>query len=362
MAQSPTEYTRSDFYAALDENSRVVLTETEDYVAQHYPEYRPFDYKPVDKTKTEWSFAYRKRPKTGKALCAAYASGGKLALRFSMLSSMVHEFLLRQDEFTRKTQKTALGQMVCAVNHNCRSYGGNTPCEFRQHYWINHRIIRACPYPWVRFDDVGTDDLPDIKRVIDMQMKHMKQDPRDGKGAGYAEGTAARCGEVQVCPLENITLEMNAYMEKDYLKTHVKNPSRLEKYAGLYRLVFIGEGDGLWFFDSDESIRGMNGGKEGYTRHGTDNEKNGRAPHGMNNEKNGYTPAEVPPGMYAAVIVANPLTFSFTRARNYIFKWTRDNNKSIREVKPANGENTVCFARFYMKDGQEFMKVYIPVE
>ena len=63
------DYNSIDFLNTLDETRRDVFHIVHGYIADKYPEYKPFDIRPTNKSGAQWLLAYRKRPKTGKAIC-----------------------------------------------------------------------------------------------------------------------------------------------------------------------------------------------------------------------------------------------------------------------------------------------------
>jgi hypothetical protein len=328
------EYTYDDFFDTLGKSGQVVLPAINEHITSHYSKYKPFDIKPMNKSENEWRIHYRKKPKVGKALCSVYSTEGKLSVQVCLLSSMTHAFLIRQHEFSDKARNNILRQAICAVNKSCRNYGGNNICPWPAFYWINNRLIRTCHYPWIRFDNCEEDDIADIKLFLDIQANHMVQNPKDIKGSGYTEGNLQRCGEVRLIALNDINLDIDAFEIGD----HVKKAERLDKYTRLYNLVPMGEKDGLWFYLSDEAIRGLN------------------------RENNAYSHNEMPKGRYAMVVIENPFTFSLNRAWNYICQWTQDNKETVNGVTLNNNENTACLARFFIEDSKECMAVYIPVK
>jgi hypothetical protein len=190
------EYTYNDFFNTLDKTGQNILSGINEHIAFHYSAYRPFDIKPLDKPEKEWRIHYRKKPKTGKAICSVYSRESNLSVQVCLLSSMTHEFLLRQNEFSGKTRNNVLKQLICMVNKSCRSYGGNNICPWGQSYWVNKRMIRTCHYPWIYFENCDENDIADIKLFMDIQSKHMVQDPKEIKGGTYTEENIKRCGEV----------------------------------------------------------------------------------------------------------------------------------------------------------------------
>jgi len=328
------EYSYNDFLNSLNSAGQLVLTAINEHINLSCPQYKPFDIKPTDKAEKEWRLFFRKKPKAGKAVCGVYSFNGKLSVRFCLLSSMTREFLLRQNEFSDKIKNTALKQIVCAVNKSCRNYGGNNICEWRQFYWVNNRLITACPYPWVVLDDLNEQDIADIKRLINMQTKHMVQDSKEIKGVLYTEGNIQRCGKVKLVVLDEIALDIDAFE----IGVHVKKAERLKKYSNLYNLIPMGEKDGLWFYLRSDWI------------------------YGVNSEKNEFSHDKIPNGKYAAIIAEDPFTFSFNRVWNYICEYIQSNKESVNGFILNNNENTACFAKFFKENSKEYMAVYVPVK
>lgn len=191
----------------------------------------------------------------------------------------------------------------------------------------------TCPYPYIRINDIIESDLGDLKKLIDLQMKHMTQDAKDIKGSGYVETNRARCGQVKNLSLGQIDLGIDTFNISDYCV----NPKRLEKYASLYNIVPMGADDGIWFYQSDEAVCGIDCSKREFCFTG------------------------IPEGRYAAVTVDNPMTFSLCRTWNYICKWTKENQESINEIE-TDEVKTTCFVKFYREYDKEYMTVYVPME
>jgi predicted transcriptional regulator YdeE len=328
------EYLYNDFLNILNKTGQSILPIINDYISTHYPAYRPFDIKPENKSMKEWKMNYRKKPKVGKAICSVFSIETRLSFRFSLLSSMVHEILLRQNEFSEKIRNNTLKQLICTVNKSCRSYGGNNICPFRQYFWINKRLIMACPYPWVTFNDLEEKDITDVFLFMDIQMKHMVQDSKDIKGSLYAETNIQRCKDVQSVVLDEFSLDIDLFEIND----HVKKVERLNKYTKLYNLVPMGERNGLWYYISDDSVCGLD------------------------HTKNEYSYNKIPKGRYAVVIIEDPFTFSFNRVWNYVCKWVLDNHESINGFNLEKNKNIACFSRFYMESSKEKMALYVTIK
>ena len=168
MCASMPDDTYHSLLDTLDETGKSIFNEIHETISTRYPEYKPVDVKPTDPSKRDWTLAYRKKPKVGKAVCVLQSIDGKLVLRISFLTAMVREVLYRKNEFSKKIKNTVLRQTVCVVNRSCRCYGGKTPCPYRQYFWVDGRQIMACPYPWITFNDLSVDDVADIRLLIDM--------------------------------------------------------------------------------------------------------------------------------------------------------------------------------------------------
>lgn len=328
------EYTYNDFFNTLDKTAQIILTAINEHITLHYSEYKAFDIKPLEKSEKEWRIHYRRKPKVGKAICSIYSRESKLTVQVCLLSSMTHEFLLRQHEFSDKIKSNVLRQAICVVNKSCRNYGGNNICQYRQYFWANNHLITTCPYPWISFDNCNENDIADIKLFIDIQAKHMVQNSKDIKGGAYAEDNIQRCKEVRLITLDDIYLDIDAFE----VSNHVKKIERLDKYTRLYSFVPMGERDGLWFYLSDEAVCGID------------------------REKNEYSHNEIFKGRYAMVVIEEPFTFSLNRVWNYICRWIQDNKAAVNGLILNNHENTSCLARFFKEDLKEFMAVYIPIK
>lgn len=324
------EYTYNDFLNTLDEKGALILNEFNKHIKSYCPEYKPVDIKPTDKTNKTWRLHYRKKPKVGKAIFSAYSEGNKLSVRFCLLSSMTYEFLLRQNEFSAKFKTSALKQMLCCVSNSCRNYGGNTICAYRQYYWINNRLMMACPYPWVSIDDFDENAATDIALFIDIQMRHMIQDAKEIKGTSYTEETTRRCKEVQIVPLDEIAADIDTFQAEDY----IKKPARLAKYAKMYGLVPMGDYQGLWYYHNANTVCRTAADDYGYTK--------------------------IPEGSYATVTIEDPFAFSVWRIWNFIAGWLYDNKKSICPVELI-GTSVPYFTRFYRQGEVEYMTMYVPV-
>jgi len=323
------EYTYTDFTNTLDDMGKRVCDVIYNHITTHYPQYKPFDSRPTNKTGAQWLLAYRKRPKTGKAICGVDSADGKLTIRVPFLTSMGYEVLLRQNEFSPKAKSHILRQVICCVAKACRCYGENTPCPWRQRFWVNQHLVKGCPYPWIYFDWWTQQDAADICLLIDLQMKHMTQNAKDIKGTGYTEGIQARGGEVNLAELEQQELDVDDFEMSDY-----SNPKRLEKYAATYHLTPMGVGEGFWFYHDQKAVCGEGGNDYGHTI--------------------------LPKGRYAVVTIDDPLTFSVWRVWQYIAGGIDANNHKIRPVD-VNDASVPYLAKFARKSGGECMTVYVPV-
>jgi len=318
------DYVCADFYDSLDETGRNVSLVIHEHIVKICPEYLPAVSVPEKKTSPDMLLEYRKKTKTGKAVCTLQSIDGKLNVRVCFLTSMVYDVLLHQNEFSAKFKNTVLAHTICCVDKGCRCYGGNTPCVFRQNFWINHRLIKACPYPWIYFDALTESDADDIRLLLDLQLNNMTQNAREIKGSGYTERNAEKCGDVDIITLGKTDLRPN--LSSDY----GKKETSLDRYAKLYRLTAMGANDGEWYFHDAASSAA-------------------------------YVLAHMPQGKYASVTVTDPLKFSAVRVWNYLADYISAEKISVREVNLDAQTIAVFFVKFCTEDGAELMKAFVPV-
>lgn len=325
-------YGFSDFLAALDDTGRHAAEALHQHILQEHPAYRPFDIKPVNKTRREWKLNFRKKPAVGKALCTLYAIDGALSMRVVFLGFMHNEVLLRLGEFGEKTRRYLLQDI-------CKSCKSGCEYEWRQHYYVHDQFVASArpdcaskeyitEYPLIQ--DIAEDDIADLLRLIDLQARHMTQDPRDIRGNGYAETNRRRCGDVSVITLERMDLSLDDFAVSDYA-----DPKKLDRYTVVYHLTPMGARDGLWFYQDDRAICGAGG--------------------------EAYAHTAVPGGSYATVTVTDPMTFSAWRTWNHVAEWMRRKQMVVRRTR-LGGVDVPCFVRLYRQDGAEHMTVYVPVE
>lgn len=326
------EYTLADFLATLDETGRSVAEAIHNHIDSHYPEYKPFDIRPNNKTLNEWTLNFRKKPKVGKALCTLYSNDSKLSMRVVFLGFMDLELLLRQNEFNEKIRRF----MLLDICKKCKS---KCDYEYRKYFYVHGRLIASSrPYcaskeyttEYAEINDISKDDINDILHLIDLQTKHMTQDPREIRGSGYLETSRKRCGEIETISLDRTELDIDNFEQSDYA-----DPKKLDKYASIYHLTPMGEHDGLWYYHDDIAVCGEKG--------------------------DDYCHTTVPEGRYASVTINDPFTFSAWRVWSYIAKWVYENNTDIHPVN-LGGTSAPYFVRFYRQDGSQYMSVYVPIE
>jgi hypothetical protein len=230
------EYTYSDFLNTLDDTGRYVVEAVHDHIAGRYPEYKPFDIRPNNKALNEWTLNFRKKPKVGKALCSLYSSDGRLSMRVVFLGFMKNEALLRQDEFGNAVRRYITSDLC----ERCRAV---CDYEYRQYYCAKGQLIASSKpgcakqeysTEYAEIDNISKDDIGDILHLIDLQLKHMTQDPRDIRGSGYLETSRKRCGEVEIITLEKTELDIDEFDKSDYVNSDTK---KLDRYAAVYYLT-----------------------------------------------------------------------------------------------------------------------------
>jgi hypothetical protein len=327
------EYKYKDFIATLDDTGQHVSKTIYDHIANHYPEYKPFDIRPTNKTFKEWAMNFRIKPKVGKALCTLYSVNGKLSMRVVFLGFMLNELLLKQNEFNDKIRRFILLDICKSCKNKCDYY------QFRQHYYINNKLMvskkmncesREYSTEYAEIDNIDEDDINDIIHLIDLQTKHMTKDPREIRGNDYAETSKKRCGKIKIIELEQIDLDIDDFEQSDYADS-----KKLDKYATVYYLTPMGVYDGLWYYHNDKAVCGISGEE--------------------------YCHTTVPEGRYASVTISEPFTFSAWRTWNYVAEWMRNNDVNIRQVD-LGGMNVPYFIKFNKQRSSEYMAIYVPIE
>ena len=342
------EYAFDNFFNSLDESGRYAADAIRGYIAARHPEYKPVDVRPDNRALSEWTLNFRKKPKTGKALCTLYSRNGRLSARIVFLGFMKYETLLRINEFKGAARKYILLDLCI----RCR-----TECEYdyRSYYYTQSKLhassipnclMRGYDTEYAEIVDITKDDIPGIMKLIDFQSRHMTQDPRDIRGGGYMEANRMRCGVVEVVSLDCIKPDISNFNKSDYA-----NEKKLNKYAAVYYLTAMGARDGLWFYHNGGVLRGGPAANCGGA---------------VNPVERG---AMVPEGRYATVTIYDPMSFSARRVWEYIAKWLWENNVEIRAVDYDNACGSYSaynsfvayFVKFYRIDDVEYMSMYVPV-
>lgn len=325
------EYTYTDFFNTIDEVGRCVLEAVHEHITNCYPEYKPYDIKPNNKTLNEWTMNYRKKPKVGKSLCSFYSSSGQLSMRTVFLGFMKNESLLRQNMYGETVRQYILHDL-------CKKCKAHCDYEYRQYYYANcefmassrpHCAKQEYTTEYAEMNRISKDDIDDILQLIDLQSKHMTQDPRETKGGNYMEESCMRCGNVEMVPLERTELDIDHFEKSDYA-----NIKKLDKYATVYYLTPMGEHEGLWYYHDSNAICGM--------------------------ETDAYCYTVIPEGRYASVTINDPFSFSVRRVWDYIAKSLWESNENIRPVS-INEENVPFFVKFYRQGNNEHMTMYVPI-
>ena len=326
------EYTYNDFLNTLDDTSRHVTDTLHKYIAETHPEYKPYGIIPKDKTKKEWSLYFRKSSKHGKPLCTLFSANGALSIRFIFYSPMVHEVLLRQEEFGEKVRTGILQACRCK---GCGYYGDKKFCWLQHHYFINNKLCYSCNSAWYTIDyitegDLSESDIEDLLYLSDLQSKHMSHNARESRGAMYEEENLLRCGTPLVVKLKQAELDIDDFDPADYAEV-----KRLNKYAEAYNFTPMGANDGLWYYFDDKAVCG------------TPNE--------------GYAFTTIPKGCYVTITISNPFTFSAIRAWDYMCLWIRKNNMTVISLN-IGGIKAHRLIKFFRQGTNHFMELYVPVK
>ncbi|MCL1786617.1 MAG: hypothetical protein FWG38_01415 [Defluviitaleaceae bacterium] len=332
-------HTYTDFIKTLDASSKPVADAICDHMTAHYPDYKPYNIRPMNKAADKWQMNFRKKPEFGKAFCTLYSVRGKLSMRVVGAGFMPYELFLRQHEFGEKVRHYFFAYGFCG---NC---GKKCHQQYREYWYVNGELLTtgcmrhktAADYigvvdDYAAINDLQVADIPDLLHLLGIQAKYMAmpKNAKEVRGGDYGEVSKKRCGDVDIITLTETALDIDEFDVSDY-----SNAKRLDKYAAEYSLTPMGAHDGLWFYHDPGAVCGVVG--------------------------NDYSHTTMPAGQYAAVTISDPLSFSAWRVWTYIAGWMREHDVCIRPVN-IGGVNAPYFVKFYRQHGGEYMSVYVPVE
>jgi len=334
------EYTYDDFMKTLNDTGRGVADAIYRHISNNYPEYKPFNIRPMNKAQNKWQMNFRKKPEFGKAFCSLYSVDGTLSIRVVGSGFMNYELLLRQKEFGEKIRNSF-------IYNFCKNCGKKCYYEFREFWFIHGELVtpsnfgcklinKPAEYVGVIDDydsinNLNENDVNDLLHLLDIQAKHITKpkNTKDVRGNGYAEMNKKHCGDIRVVSLEQIELDIDDFEISDYC-----NAKRLNKYAAEYCLSPMGVNGGLWFYHDTQAVCGETG--------------------------NDYNYTIIPHGKYATVSINDPFSFSAWRVWVYIAGWMRENDIKIHQLK--FGEAHIPFFTEFCRQGDgERMTVYVPI-
>ena len=326
------EYTYYDFFASLNDIGQLIVEALYKHISENHPEYKPYGVLPKNKDKKEWSLYFRKYPKHGKPLCALFSKDGALSIRCTFFSPMIHELLLRQDEFGENIRAKILRVSQC---EHCGQFGDKQFCWLQHHFFVNERFSWMCNSAWFEINniadgDLNDKDINDLLYLLDLHSKHMAHSEKETRGAGFDEENLLRCGNVASINLKHEELDIDDFNPADYADI-----KRLDKYTKTYNLTPMGANDGLWFYFDDKGVCGT--------------------------PNDGYSFTSIPEGGYATVTISNPFAFSVIRAWDYICLWVRKNKLSVVSTD-IGGVNTSMLVKFYKQGANQFMEMYVPIK
>ena len=333
------EHTYTDFISTLDDTGKRVANAVHDHIASHYPDYKPFNVRPMNNAASKWQMNFRKKPEFGKAFCSLYSVDGKLSMRVVGSGFMNYELFLRQNEFSDKVRNYFFASGFC---DNC---GKKCFQEYREYWYINGELLAtgckrnetAAEYigvidDYAAINNVNDNNIKDLLYLLDIQSKHIAKpkNAKEIKGSGYAETSRKRCGDVNLVVLEQTEIDIDDFEISDYC-----NAKWLDKYAEEYSLTPMGACDGFWLYHDQKAVCGKNG--------------------------NDYSHTIIPKGRYAVVTINDPFSFSAWRVWTYIAGWLRENDVSIRQMK-FNGTDVPYFVRFHRQNSGEYLSACVPIE
>ena len=325
------EYVYTDFLDSLNDTGQLIAEALRKHITQQHPIYKPYGIIPKNKDKKEWSLFFRKHPKHGKPLCALFSKDGVLSIRYMFFSPMVHELLLRQDEFSENMRRKILQASQC---RQCGQFGDKQFCWLQHHFYIREQLVWMCNSVWLEINDIGDKDLDDndindLIYLIDLNSKHMEHSAKETRGANFETENQLRCRNISLIHLESEELDIDDFNLDDYADI-----KKLDKYAHTYNLTPMGANNGIWFYFDDKAVCGT--------------------------PNDGYSFTSIPKGNYAMITVSNPFTFSVIRAWDYICLWVRKNNLSII-TEDIGGIKTSMLIKFYKQGTNQFMEMYVPI-
>ena len=326
------EYTYSDFITALNDTGQLITEALNKHIAKNHTLYKPYGIVPKNKTKKEWSLHFRKQPKYGKPLVSLFSNRGVLSIRCMFFSPMMHELLLRQDEFGENIRAEILRTSRCT---HCGYHGDKQFCGCQHHFYINNRLSWMCNSAWFSLNnisegDLNENDINDLLYLLDIQSKHMARNTKETRDAHFDMENLLGCGSVTIMNLDLTKLDVDDFNPADYADI-----KKLEKYAKSYNLTPMGSKDGLWFCFDIKAVCGTS--------------------------NDGYCFTTVPAGCYATVTTSNAFASSVIRVWDHICLWIRKNKLSVTSVD-IGGKNTPMLIRFYKQGALQFAEMYVPVK
>lgn len=323
------EYTYQEFMENAGIAGRRVVEAIHRHITQKHPQFKPYGILPKDKTRKEWSLHFRKHPQHGKPLCSLFINNGTLSIRLIFDSPMTHEVLLRLDEFGDQVRA---GLLLACRCRGCGSFGDREFCWCQHHYYVNDELLYGCNTTWYSIDNIAEGelsgaDMADLLYLCDLQSRHMTQDSKGSRGAGYADENCARCGSPLVVKLNRMDLSVDHFAHAEY--TDVQ---RLDRYAEKYHLTPMGVNDGVWLYFDDRAVCGTPG--------------------------EGCAIAAIPECCCAMVTVSNPFSFSVVRIWDYLCLWTRRRQLTITSAD-MGGIKTPMFVKFFRQEETQYMQMYV---
>ncbi len=154
---------KEEIERALDQPTLAMWDEIRQFTARRYPKYRPF-YRVPRLRHRGWAIDYSATGK-GYGLWSIFGDEQGLRLRMVLRPTAYQYALDHIDDLSPRYQEIFLNRCACTDCIHCGKH------RFYQH---GDHVHRLCKGPWFYSPCLEQEDLPDIERLIDIHISHLK--------------------------------------------------------------------------------------------------------------------------------------------------------------------------------------------